>query len=204
MKELIKKIYRQLRPVIMNGEGNQVTSHSKYGSHFQININGNNNIVEIAEDCLLTNTIISISGNNNKVIVDKKARFMGPCRIRMSGNATLHIGENAGIRGVEFVLDNADISVGKLCMFSYDIIVRNTDSHRVIQLSDDVIVNKPKDILLGNHVWIGQGATLLKGIQIGDNSIIAAKSVVTKDCPCNAITAGNPAKIVKTGITWDY
>ena len=204
MKELIKKIYRQLRPVIMNGEGNQVTSHSKYGSHFQININGNNNIVEIAEDCLLTNTIISISSNNNKVIIDKKARFMGPCRIRMFGNATLHIGENAGIRGVEFVLDNADISVGKLCMFSYDIIVRNTDSHRVIQLSDDVIVNKPKDILLGNHVWIGQGATLLKGIQIGDNSIIAAKSVVTKDCPCNAITAGNPAKIVKTGITWDY
>lgn len=204
MKGLIKKIFRRLHPVAINGEGNHVTSHSKYGRNFLINISGNNNTVEIAEDCLLTNTLISISGNNNRVIIDKTARFMGPCKISMSGNSTLHIGENAGIRGVEFVLDNADISVGKLCMFSYNVIMRNTDSHKVIRLADGLIVNAPKSISLGDHVWIGYGSIILKGVQIGENSIIAAGSVVTKDCPSNAVTAGCPSRIVKTGITWDY
>jgi len=204
MKGLIKKIYRRLHPVVINGEGNHVTSHSKYGRNFLINISGNNNTVEIAEDCLLTNTLISISGNNNRVIIDKTARFMGPCKISMSGNSTLHIGENAGIRGVEFVLDNADISVGKLCMFSYNVIMRNTDSHKVIRLSDNAVVNEPKDILMGDHVWIGQNVTILKGVSVGDNAVIATGSVVTKDVPKNSIAAGVPSKVVKNEITWDY
>jgi len=193
-----------MRPVVINGVGNNVTSRSKYGSNFIININGNNNTVEIAENCLLTNTSINVSGDNNRIVIDRTSRFMGPCKIKMFGNAILHICDDAGIRGVEFVLEKADITIGKRCMFSYDITVRNTDSHRVISLLDNKVVNKPNNILLGDLVWIGQGATILKGVTIGNNSIIAAQSVVTKDCPSNAITAGNPARIVKTGITWDY
>ena len=64
--------------------------------------------------------------------------------------------------------------------------------------------NHPKDIILGNHVWIGKNATILKGVTIGHDSIIAMGSVVTKSCEPNSIRAGNPAKVVKTDITWDY
>lgn len=55
-------------------------------------------------------------------------------------------------------------------------------------------------IAIGRNCWIGQNARIQKGVTIGDNSIIAANSVVTKDVPANAIAAGNPAKIVKTDI----
>lgn len=55
-------------------------------------------------------------------------------------------------------------------------------------------------IIIGKNVWVGSYARICKGVNIGDNSIIAANAVVTKDVPSNSIVAGNPAKIVKTEI----
>lgn len=53
-------------------------------------------------------------------------------------------------------------------------------------------------VVIGDNVWIGDKATVLPGVTIGNNSIIAANSVVTKDVPSNSVAAGNPAKIIKT------
>lgn len=58
--------------------------------------------------------------------------------------------------------------------------------------------NKP--IKIGENCWIGAGVRICKGVTIGDNSVIAACSVVTKNVPANCIAAGNPAKVVKTDI----
>lgn len=58
--------------------------------------------------------------------------------------------------------------------------------------------NRP--IHIGKNVWIGENSRICKGVTIGDNAVIAACSVVTKDVPANCIAAGNPAKIVKTDI----
>lgn len=55
-------------------------------------------------------------------------------------------------------------------------------------------------IIIGENVWIGSNVRICKGVHIGDNAIIAACSVVTKDVPANSIAAGNPAKIVKVNI----
>lgn len=55
-------------------------------------------------------------------------------------------------------------------------------------------------VVIGENCWIGTNVRICKGVTIGDNSIVAACSVVTKDVPANCIVAGNPAKIVKTDI----
>ena len=55
-------------------------------------------------------------------------------------------------------------------------------------------------IIIGENCWIGTNVRICKGVTIGDNSIVAACSVVIKDVPANCIVAGNPAKIVKTDI----
>ena len=55
-------------------------------------------------------------------------------------------------------------------------------------------------IIIGENCWIGSNVRICKGVTIGDNSIVAACSVVTKDVPANCIVAGNPAKVVKTEI----
>lgn len=55
-------------------------------------------------------------------------------------------------------------------------------------------------IIIGDNCWIGTNVRICKGVTIGNNSIVAACSVVTKDVPANCIVAGNPAKVVKTDI----
>ena len=52
-------------------------------------------------------------------------------------------------------------------------------------------------VIIGNDVWIGDKATILPGVTIGDGAVIAANAVVTKDVPAYSVVAGNPAKIVK-------
>lgn len=52
-------------------------------------------------------------------------------------------------------------------------------------------------VKIGNKVWIGGGVTILPGVTIGDNTVIAAGSVVTKDIPTNVVAAGNPCKVIK-------
>ena len=50
---------------------------------------------------------------------------------------------------------------------------------------------------IGNNVWVGDHATILKGVTVGDNAVVAARAVVTRDVPANAVVAGNPATVVK-------
>ncbi len=56
----------------------------------------------------------------------------------------------------------------------------------------------PKPIHIGKNVWIGSGAIVLPGVTIGDNSIVGAGSVVTKNVEPNSVVAGNPAKFIKS------
>jgi acetyltransferase-like isoleucine patch superfamily enzyme len=54
-----------------------------------------------------------------------------------------------------------------------------------------------RDVRVGNNVWVGYGAQILRGVTVGDNAIIGASAVVTRDIPANAVVAGSPARIVR-------
>ena len=54
-----------------------------------------------------------------------------------------------------------------------------------------------RDVVVGSNVWIGYGAQILRGVTIGDNAIIGASSVVTRDIPANAVAAGSPARVIR-------
>lgn len=62
--------------------------------------------------------------------------------------------------------------------------------------------NPVAPISIGNHVWIGTNAIILKGVDIGDGAVVAAGAVVTRSVPPRCIVAGNPAKIVKENVEW--
>ena len=55
----------------------------------------------------------------------------------------------------------------------------------------------PAPVILGRNVWVGSNSTILQGVTIGDNAVVAAGAVVTKDVPANAIVGGVPAKVIK-------
>jgi acetyltransferase-like isoleucine patch superfamily enzyme len=54
-----------------------------------------------------------------------------------------------------------------------------------------------RDVVVGSNVWIGYGAQILRGVTVGDNAIIGASSVVTRDIPANAVAAGSPARVLR-------
>ena len=54
-----------------------------------------------------------------------------------------------------------------------------------------------RDVEVGNNVWIGYGACVLRGVRVGDNSIVGTNSVVTRDVPANAVVAGIPARVIR-------
>jgi acetyltransferase-like isoleucine patch superfamily enzyme len=87
------------------------------------------------------------------------------------------------------------IELGKNVLCGANTTITDFDWH---SLSDDHrgqnILSNP--VVIHDNVWLGMNTVVLKGVEIGENSVIGANSVVTKSIPANAIAAGNPAKII--------
>jgi len=94
------------------------------------------------------------------------------------------------------------ITFGSNVTISWDTIIMDTDFHKIMNLNGDII-NNPKEISIGDNVWIGIRVTILKGTRIESNNIISANSVLNKPIEGSfQIIAGTPAKVVKNDVTW--
>ncbi len=203
IKQLLQTVATFLFPVRSRGTGNIVEIGCRT-NRCRVRVSGNNNVIRIDSSCHFSNSEIFLTGDNNVLVIEAGVRLLGPCRIIMEGNAKVRIGRGSGIRGVEILAKSSDIDIGERTMFSRGITVRNHDSHLIFAKGGTEQLNQPRDIIIGDHVWVGQNATILKGVEIGRDSVIAFGSVVTKGCLPNSIVAGNPATVVKENIDWNY
>lgn len=94
-------------------------------------------------------------------------------------------------RGVEFVMNGANHPMDGVSAFPFGIFIDGQPA-----IPKEIVKNKG-DTVIGNDVWIGQNATFMPGVKVGDGSIIGANAVVAKDIPPYAIAVGNPARVVK-------
>ncbi len=110
-------------------------------------------------------------------------------------NAQIKIGNNCRINGAYIHAQN-NIEIGDNCVFASGINIIDSNGHEVNSLDRTTGRDIPQPITIGNNVWIGINATILKGTTIGDNSIVTAGSVVKGVFPSNSIIQGNPAIVV--------
>lgn len=92
-------------------------------------------------------------------------------------------------------IDDGSITVGKSCMFGPAVTIA-TVGHPLNPNYREYMYIDP--VVIGDNVWIGGNVTILPGVHIGDNSVIGAGSVITKDIPANCIAVGNPCKVLRT------
>lgn len=169
----------------------------------KIKISGNNNTIYIGKNSLLRDCNIFIKGNNNTLYIGDDCVINNTSIILDNEGAEIKIGNKTSIAEAQIVsLEPYNIEIGEDCMLSYNIEIRNTDSHKIYDKNTNERINKGNSVKIGNHVWLGMRAVILKGVTIEDNSIVAAGSIVTKDVKANTIVSGNPAKQVKENVYW--
>jgi acetyltransferase-like isoleucine patch superfamily enzyme len=90
------------------------------------------------------------------------------------------------------------ISIGEQCILADRVMLIDFD-HNVADVERPIRVQGiyKRPVRVGNNVWVGYGAQILRGVTVGDNSIIGASAVVTKDVPANAVVAGAPARLIR-------
>lgn len=93
-------------------------------------------------------------------------------------------------------LDAAPIQIGSNCMIGPKTCIYAV-GHPLDAESRNKSIGIPQSVTIGDNVWIGGGVTILPGVSIGDNTVVAAASVVTKSFPANVVIAGNPAIVIK-------
>lgn len=169
--------------VIDKGKGNTIIiKKNSILTHCSFKFFGSNNCVVIGEKCFLNDLTVWIEDNNNRVEIGNKTSVHG----------------KTGLACIE----GTRIDIGEDCMFSSNIHFRTGDSHSVLDLEGKRI-NPSQNIVIGDHVWIGQDVFVGKGSAVPEHSIVAACAVVTKkfDKP-NVAIGGNPAKIIKEDVDW--
>lgn len=148
---------------------------------------------------------VDFKGNNNSIEFGERSVFKrGHLRI-VGDNQHIKFGKKTTVNGVYILVDeNTSVEIGEDCMLSYDIEIRTTDAHSVIDRDTRERINKAKNIVIGDRVWVGKEVMINKGVNIASNVIIGARSLVTSSCDDEFVAiAGVPAKVVRTNVDWD-
>ena len=189
----------------IHGEGNQFLVGKARLVNVELDIIGSNNLIIVPDDCVLINVKFHLRGSGHRI------EFGHNCRVTRSGvfwfedeEGLLQVGANTSMVEVHIAVTEArsKVVIGEECMLANDIDIRTGDSHSIINTITGERINFAEDIVIGNHVWIAPHVVILKGVQIGDDSVVATGSIVTKSCGPGVILAGNPAGVVKSGISW--
>lgn len=137
-----------------------------------------------------------IVNSGGTVVLGKKCIVSIGCFIQSKGR--LSIGDNFFVNSYSRIVCHSQIDIGNNVTIAANVTIIDHDHDFTLnnnQLALDGF--NCEQISIGSHVWIGEKAIILKGVTIGNNVVIAAGAVVTKDVPDNAVAAGNPAKQIR-------
>ena len=175
------------------------------GSSITFADNAKNNIIFCDKQVTLYNSSIQICGSNS-VIFFSSSRHRYWVTASIYSNSVLYFGRDNSFTSLMHIImsEQKHVFIGDDGLFSIDIWIRNADPHLIYSCDTRQRINPSQSVFVGDHVWLGQEARLLKGTRIESGSIIGGMSVVAgKQVGHNASWAGNPAKCIKDGIFWD-
>lgn len=151
---------------------------------------------------------VNSSGDRTRIQIGDHCEING--KLRCSRTGRLSIGEYSIVNEETVIGAEEEVTIGDHAIISHHVTIFDNNNHPTdpdmrIKLCESGFYSSLWDwdqsthspVHIERNVWVGQYATILKGVTIGEGAIIAAGAIVTKDVPPYSIAAGNPAKIVK-------
>ncbi len=175
-------------------------------------IEGHGNVVRIGATKFPTSAIhLDIRGNNNVVVIGENSRAK-KLVLRVGNHVqahgcVAHIGDDFSSEPncVFYLYTSGNkLEIGNDCMFSRDIVLRCGDSpHLLFDAETGEYLDTDGHVVIGNKVWVGEYSYITKKVSLPSNTIVAAKSVVTRKFTEEyCALGGNPAKVVRRGVKW--
>jgi acetyltransferase-like isoleucine patch superfamily enzyme len=176
------------------------------------NFRGNRNSIYIGEAGSFANTMIDCKGSDNSLQIGAKVYVLMNAELFLEGyGCSIRIGDKTSIQSAVLSCSELEtsIDIGEDSMISTMVVFSTGDGHPVFKVDTFERVNLTKRIATGRHVWFTANARLMKGAQIGDNCVVGYGTLVNQPIQdesgrlvSNALIAGTPAQIRRTGITW--
>ena len=158
---------------------------------------------QILFDETLSDTFhIELMGSNNHVTVGNNVLVGSRCYVRCGENGVFAIGNNTEIWDAVVCVSNSKVSIGKDCLLSRQVEIRSHDSHHIFSAETGERLNPAENIIIGDQCWIGKGAVLLGGAEIGKGSVVGTRCVTSDKFEERVVVAGVPGKIIRKGILW--
>lgn len=145
--------------------------------------------------------IVWFQGNNNRLKIADNT-WIGDLTIYYGSNGSCDIAERTEILKSEFYISGANIEIGKDCLFSTNVELRTHDHHHIFDRNTHKRINYPRNVRIGDNVWISHNVTLLGGAEIGTGSVVGAGAITSSQFGDHQIIAGVPAKVVRENICW--
>jgi acetyltransferase-like isoleucine patch superfamily enzyme len=150
-------------------------------------------------------------GNNVHIVSSSSranaASIFAPTKLRTHArSAKIIIEDDVGMNGTSITARTKTVRIGKGTMIAANCAILDGDYHALWPPENRIInpdLESDADVIIGENVWIGGRCIILKGVEIGENSIIAAGSIVTRDIPPNVLAGGNPARVIRALSTSD-
>jgi acetyltransferase-like isoleucine patch superfamily enzyme len=187
------------------GANNVVRLNDSLLHHCKIELQGSNNTLEIGAGARLWEVNVRLIGDGLHCLIGPQCRLRGGQYLLEDRGSRLEIGAGATIFSPMIVVcESGAVRIGDDCLIAYGTDIRNSDGHSIFDATTRTRINPAANIEISDHVWIGNGVQILKGVEIGPRAIVAARSVVTKNVPAGTLVAGLPAHVIRENIDWDH
>jgi acetyltransferase-like isoleucine patch superfamily enzyme len=139
--------------------------------------------------------------DNSKIFVYGDVNIFPCVRVIAKHNSSIIIKDGTFVNAYVTIICRKNVEIGKNCFIARGVTIMDNDAHS-ISTDDNEPKTQVKPVKIGNNVWIGMNAIVLKGVTIGDGVVIASGSVVTKDVKSHKLVGGNPARVIKEDVKW--
>ena len=165
------------------GEGNFIVLAPNVRlSKVTITLRGSGNLVYVGPDTRLTNVVIKTVGEDNTIAVGGDVTFESGTLLCERRGRSLVLGDD--------------------CMVSNGVVVRTSDHHGIFERGTGKRLNASADVVVGAHVWLGNGCRINKGTRVGTGTVIGQMAIASGDLDAHCIYAGVPARKLREDVVW--